>query len=532
MIRRTPPFLTPTANIPHALSTAAGLEPYSGPWDRQRAAHLVRRSSFGAIKREVDRALNDGSATATVSRLIATAQSDPLPEAPSWYSRSGSTGTDEIYDLQRTWLEAMRSKGLIEKMTLFWHHHFVTQWTANAGKASNSVGHLTYDYYKLLRFHALGNFRTMVYNVGLNPAMLIYLDGFVNEKGQANENYGRELLELFTMSQYAPDGNENYTEQDIKEVARALTGWVVTSGNRASFDPARHDRSTKTIMGRTDLFDYDGVIDLIFDIRAPQIAHYICRKLYCFFVRAMPDEGLVADLAQVFLASNFEIAPVIKALLTSEHFYDDSFIAGRIKSPVELLVGFLREAEMTPNRDLLDNLREILSPMALNQELFNPPNVAGWPGLNPPGADGRPGHYTWLSTSTLPDRWDTLERFLSGTNGNNYDPFTLVQKISDPSDPFRLPTDLAEMMIPVPLDEAGIFDVEENFGGDPAFPPPSEFLGGPKHAVNLAKILLNGSPHYEWPRFTDQNPENEEEARENLLRFLSYLIQLPEYQLT
>ena len=168
MIRRSFPVFTPSANSPRTRATAAGLAPYSGPWDRRRAAHLVRRSSLGAIQREVDRALNDGSAT--VSRLIATALSDPLPETPSWYSRSGSTGTEEIYDLQRTWLETMRGKGLIEKMTLFWHHHFVTQWTANAGKASNSVGHLTYDYYKLLRRHALGNFRTLVYHVGLNPA--------------------------------------------------------------------------------------------------------------------------------------------------------------------------------------------------------------------------------------------------------------------------------------------------------------------------------------------------------------------------
>ena len=150
----------------------------------------------------------------------------------------------------------------------------------------------------------------------------------------------------------------------------------------------------------------------------------------------------------------------------------------------------------------------------------------------PPGADGQPGHYTWLTTGTLPDRWDTLERFLFGANGNNYDPFTLAQKVSDPSDPFRLPSDLAETLLPVPLHEVGIFDVEENFGGDPALPPPREFLDGPGYAVNLSKILLNGSPHYEWPRFADGNPENEAEAREQLLRFLSYLVQLPEYQLT
>ena len=291
VIRRTPPAFSPEKR--QHLQPASGLAPYGGPWDRRRAAHLVRRTSFGAIKREVDRALNDGSATAAVARLTAAAQGDPLPEAPSWYSRNGSTGTEEIYDLQRTWLEAMRNKGFIEKMTLFWHNHLVTQWTANQGKASNSVGHLTYDYYKLLRFHALGNFRTLVYNIGTNPAMLIYLDGFVNEKGQANENYGRELLELFTMGQYGPDGSENYTEQDIKEIARALTGWDVNNSNRATFDPARHDRTSKTIMGQTDLFDYDGVIDLIFEVRASQIAHYVCRKLYSFFVQPVPDEAVV-----------------------------------------------------------------------------------------------------------------------------------------------------------------------------------------------------------------------------------------------
>lgn len=532
MIRRSLPPLSPSEDRQDPRAAAHGLSPLSSAWDRRRAAHLVRRTSFGAIKREVDRALNDGSATAAVSRLIETARTTPLPEAPSWYNSSSSTGTNEIYDLQRTWLEAMRNLGLIEKMTLFWHNHFVTQWSANQGKASNSVGHLTYDYYKLLRFHALGNFRTLVYNIGLNPAMLIYLDGFVNQKGQANENYGRELLELFTMGQYGPNGSENYSEQDIKEAARALTGWDVNNGNNATFDPARHDRNSKTIMGKTDLYDYDGVIDLIFAERSQQIAHHICRKLYSFFVQPTPDEAFVSQLAQVFLANNFEIAPVVEMLFASEHFYHDSLIAARIKSPVELLIGFLREAELTPNQELLDNLREILTPTALNQELFNPPNVAGWPGINPPGADGQPGHYSWLTTGTLPDRWNTLERFLFGENGNTYDPFSLAQKISDPSDPFRLPTDLAETFLPVALDEVGIFDIEEGFGGDPALPPPDEFLNGPAYAVNLSKILLNGTPHYEWPRFGDDDPENEEEARELLLRYLSYLIQLPEYQLT
>lgn len=530
-------FLSPPRKAFHkskslAHESQAGLEPYTGSWTRDQAAHLIRRTGFGAIKRDVDRALLGGTATAAVNRIIDTAIADPIAEAPTWYARSSSTGTTEIYELQHMWFEAMRTKGFIEKVTLFWHNHFVTQWAANQGKASNSVGHLTYDYYKLLRFYALGNFKSLVFNMGLNPAMLIYLDGFVNEKGHANENYGRELLELFTMGQYGPDGSLNYTEQDIKEIAKALTGWVVTSNNKASFVPSRHNQGNKTYFGQTGTFGYDDVIDHVFELRDNQIAHFICRKLYCFFVQSIPDEAIVAELAQIFTTNNFEIAPVLRTLLSSAHFYDPSFVASRIKSPVEMLIGFLAETELTPNRDLLEGIREALLPINLNQELFNPPNVAGWPGINPPGADGKPGHYTWLTTRTLPDRWRNVDEFLAGAYGTSYDPFALAQKVSDPSDPFRLPTDLADTLLPVPLQETGVFDIDEAFGGDPDLPPPNEFLSGPKHSINLTKIMLNGTPHYEWPRFEGGDPENVEEARELLVGYMRYLIQLPEYQLT
>lgn len=423
----------------------------------------------------------------------------------------------------------MRSDALIEKLTLFWHNHFATEWAVIEGKTSASVGHLTYDYYRLLRLNALGNVRTLVYEVGLNPAMLVYLDGFVNEVGQANENYARELLELFTMGQYGPDGSRNYTEQDIKELARALTGWTVGSDRRATFNANRHDSGTKTILGRTGSFGYDEVIDVLFDERADAIAVFLCRKLYCFFVQARPEETVVRGLADVLLANDFEIAPVIQTLLSSTHFYDDAFIAARIKSPVELLVGVLRETELTPTSALLEAMREALTPNALNQELFNPPNVAGWPGLNPPSADGQPGHYIWLTTGTLPDRWDFLDAILHEAS---YDPFAVAQKISDPSDPLRLPTDLAEAFLPVPLPEVGIHDIEAPFGGNPNFAPPAAFLEGPAHAVNLSKILLNGTPHYEWPRFDEQQPTHVEEARILLRRFMTYLVQLPAYQLT
>ena len=514
-----------------AQASATGLAPYAGPWDRRRAAHLVRRTCFGAIKREVDRALNDGSVAVAVDRILAATAAEPLPDPPGWYTGSSSSNEIErIYDVQRNWFEAMRAKGLSEKLTLFWHNHFVTQYPALQQKSPASVPHLCYDYLTLLRRNALGNFKAFVREVGLDPAMLVYLDGFVNERGAANENYGRELLELFTMGQFDADGSPNYTEADIKEIARALTGWVVTGSGSASFDPSRHDDGVKSFLGRSGSYGYDDVVDILFEVRGQQIARYICRKLYCFFVHAIPDEAIVAELANYFISVDYELSPVLQRLFTSEHFYDETFLASRIKSPVELLVGFVREAELTPTSDFLETLRERL--VRLNQELLNPPNVAGWPGLNPPASDGMPGHRAWLSTSSLPDRWATLDSFINGDAGAPYDPVQLSAKVSDPSNVFRLPTDLAESLLAVPLEHAGIREVEDDFAGNKDIPPPQSFLDGPAYSINLTKIMLNDVPHYYWPYFTNAKEAQEGGAWGMLLAFLTYLIQLPEYQLT
>ncbi len=509
----------------------SGLAPYNGAWDRRRAAHLVRRTSFGAIKREVDQVLADGSAQAALARLLAQAAAEPLPDPPEWYAgNSSANAMERIYDIQRRWFEAMRTKGLREKMTLFWQNHFVTEYPALIQKAPASVPDLCYDYLTLLRRHALGNFKGMVHAVGTNPAMLVYLDGYVNEAGRANENYSRELLELFTMSQFDADGAPNYDEGDVKEIARALTGWVVTSRGTASFDPERHDGGVKSFLGRSGAYGYDDVIDVLFETRGRQIATFVCRKLYCFFVHAVPDEVVVAELADELVAEDFEIAPVLGRLLASTHFFDETFVAARIKSPVELLIGFLREAELTPTSDLLENLRKSL--VKLNQDVLNPPNVAGWPGLNPPGSDGQPGHRAWLTTSTLPDRWALLEKLIYGDAGAAFDPAQLVGKISDPGNPYRLPTDLAETFLAVPLEHAGIREIEEPLPGSTKVPPPRSFEEGPAYSINLTKILLGNVHHYEWPYFT-----NEQEARQSgawalLQAFTTYLIQLPEYQLT
>lgn len=521
------------ARAPQAATGAAraSTSPYTGTWDRRRAAHLVRRTGFGAVKRDVDLALNDGGATAAAERLIAEAKAQPLPDPPLWYSRNTSSSEiEKIYDIQRAWFESMRTGALREKMTLFWHNHFVTEYLAIQTKAPGSPPHLCYDYLTLLRKHALGNFKSFVHAVGLNPAMLVYLDGYVSEKNHANENYGRELLELFTMGQFDADGRPNYTEQDIKELARALTGWVVTGDGKAAFDPERHDAGSKSFLGRTGTYGYDQAVDVVFEARAEAIATYVCRKLYCFFVAAQPDPEIVEALAAQFVSGGFEIAPVVETLLSSEHFYDDTFAASRIKSPLELLIGFLREAELAPTTDMLEELRVRLA--KLNQEVLNPPNVAGWPGLNPPGSDGAPGHRAWLTTSTLPDRWAALEGFIHGAAGPAYDPVQLAAKISDPSNPYRFPTDIAETFLAVPLEHAAIRGSDDPVPGSDRVPLPTSFAEGPAHSINLTKILLGSVPHYDWPYFTTIDEARQNGALTLMRGFVSYLVQLPEYQLT
>ncbi len=508
------------------------LDPYSGPWTRKLAKHLISRTNFGALKRDVDGALLDGNASAAVDRIVDIASGDPTPEPPSWYQGNGSTGQDQVYQLQRDWLDRMRTKGFVEKMTLFWHNHMPTQWSVTDGKSNLSVAHLTYDYYELLRENSLGNFRTMITKIGKNPAMHYYLDGYVNESGHANENFGRELLELFTMGQYGPGNSLNYTETDIKEVARALTGWVVASNRTVIFASNRHDPGSKTFFGQTGNFGYDDVMTIVFAQRETQIATYIARKLYAYFVSAVPDETVCAALAADLVASGFDIAPVVKRLLKSEHFFNTTFVGGRIKSPIEMVVGFLREAEIDPSNQLLDAIRDLLTPSNLGQEPLNPPNVAGWPGLNPPDASGDPGHHQWLTTSTLPDRWNTLSNIIYERTGAAYDPVDLIVKISDPSDPFRVAIDLAETLIPISLAETGIRTVEEAFGGDPNFPVPDAILNGPEHYVNLSKILLDGAPFYDWPPIVDASSAGTDDVRALLRAYLSYLVQLPAYQLT
>jgi len=250
-----------------------------------------------------------------------------------------------------------------EKMTLFWHNHFVS----SLQKVRSPQ--LLYRQNALLRSHALGNFGGLLHAVARDPAMLVYLDNAISRKGQPNENFARELMELFTL------GEGTYSEQDVKEAARAFTGWSVDpdSGDFMFRQPA-HDDGVKTILGRSGSFDGRAVLDIL--LAQPQTAEFVTGKLWREFVSPVPDPVEVRRIASAFRASGYDIRVALNALLVSDAFYAPQNRAALIKSPVELVVGTLRQFDFTT----AGVMPFVVTTNQLGQRLFAPPNVKGWPG--------------------------------------------------------------------------------------------------------------------------------------------------------
>ncbi len=510
------PALTP-------LSISAGLEPQTAPLDQLSAAHLLRRTSFGAAPEQVEGYLGQIAADVAAD-LVQAAAETPMPDPPEWINET-APGRDATQEQRRAYQQANRERlrewvadwyqrmveyGLREKMTLFWHNHFVTQVETYRGAP------LAYRYLTALRTHALGNFKDFVRAIGLDPAMLIYLNGIQNRVGAPNENYGRELLELFTMRQFDGQGNENYTQQDIEEIARALTGWRINESDyTVSLIPNRFDDGEKTFFGRTGQWGYDDVIDIIFEERAAQIAEFIARKLYGEFIYAAPDETLVAELAQIFLDNDFEITPVVNALLGSAHFFDQQVIGAHIKSPVEMLVALILELDIVPGPETFNFLNRVSEP--LQQALLSPPNVAGWE-----------GHHTWLNTTTYVSRGNLITEVLQRQGTDRLNLVALAEKLHDPEDPnaaFTLPVALAEHLLAVPLDLLDLHVSQEPFAGDLITNPiPTEIENGPTYARNLAKLFLADTPWYEWNLQTGG-------ASRVISSYIQLLNFLPEFQL-
>jgi uncharacterized protein (DUF1800 family) len=274
--------------------------------------------------------------------------------------------------LNEAWLKQLSETDaqLREKMTLFWNNHFA----CNIGNAFCEQ-----ELNNIERENALGNFKTMLLQVSQSPAMLQFLNNQQNQKGHPNENFARELMELFTL------GRGHYTEQDIKESARAFTGWAFDGKTGVyAFRPKAHDDGSKTFLGKSGNFMGEDIIDII--AQNKQTAVFISTKLYRYVVNDMPDAGHVNEMAEVFYKANYEITPLLEYVFHADWSYDDKNIGNLVKSPVELLTGLNRQFYISyQNPDVLMQFQR-----TLDQVLFRPPNVAGWPG-------GR----NWIDSSTL-----------------------------------------------------------------------------------------------------------------------------------
>jgi uncharacterized protein (DUF1800 family) len=393
------------------------------------ARHLLNRASFAAGPAEIE-AFAGLTREQAVDRLLSSAGKPAVTPPPAWMGtpfeslrRFRGMSPEErklalrelfqkAFELQSWWLTEMlvTPSPLTEKMTLFWHNHFVSS------QQKVRSPQLMYGQNVLLRRHALGNFGALLHAIARDPAMVIYLDSASNRKGQPNENFAREVMELFTL------GEGHYTENDVKEAARAFTGWSVEP-DRGEFVFRRraHDDGAKTVLGRTGNLEGDAVLGIL--LAQPQTAELIVTKLWREFVAPDPDPGEVRRIAQVFRDSGYEIRPALRALLTSDAFYAPGNRAVLIKSPVELVVGTLRQFSFATG----EPLPFVLGVALLGQNLFSPPNVKGWPGGE-----------TWINSTTLLARKAFLDRLFRveemramAAEGGGFEPPKIAARMAD-----------------------------------------------------------------------------------------------------
>jgi uncharacterized protein (DUF1800 family) len=278
---------------------------------------------------------------------------------------------EDLKNLNILWLEEMINgeAQLREKMSLFWHGHF-------ACRVINS--YFQQELLQVIRENALGNFKDLLRAVSKSASMLNFLNNQQNKKKKPNENFAREVMELFTM------GRGNYTETDVKEAARAFTGWGVNLQGQFEFRRNQHDTDSKTILGKTGNWDGDDVLDIL--LQQKQTASFICKKMYKYFVNEKVDDAKVEWLSNRFYNNGYDIKKLMEDIFTSDWFYEEKNIGTKIKSPIELLAGIRRLLPMQMQNDQA----QLLFQRTLGQILFYPPNVAGWPG-------GK----NWIDSSTL-----------------------------------------------------------------------------------------------------------------------------------
>jgi hypothetical protein len=367
------------------------------PWGRKWAAHLYRRAGFGASREDLNEAERIGPDATLELLLRGRPEAQDAAETLVDIGRIAASH-DDGGQLRSWWLYCMLQGGhpLREKMTLFWHNHFATSLV----KVQDPE--LMFRQNVLLREHALGRFGPMLQAISKDTAMLVWLDAATNVKGRPNENYARELMELFSL------GVGHYTEADIREAARAFTGWR-TDGVGFSFDARLHDGGYKTVLGQTGTWDGGDVVRIV--LVQPASARFLVRKLYQFLVseNANPPDSLLEPLCDAFRRSDYDIAALVRTILASQHFYSAYAFRQRVKGPVEYVLGAVQAVYRSYSEGDAD-FRPIPPQVlvgridAMGQSLFAPPNVKGWRGGT-----------SWLNTSTTLERDNFAEALAMGT---------------------------------------------------------------------------------------------------------------------
>jgi uncharacterized protein (DUF1800 family) len=400
-----PPAPAALYRPPGPLDLATALEPYAGPWGVRQAAHLYRRAGFGGSPDDVARATSAGM-RASVDGFIRFADASALPTQPQLdddrptpgqrkaliaaAAQAGATPQSDAAIMQarkaiglahrdnmiamETWfLDRMINTPapLQEKMTLFWHGHFTSAY--QKGIPAQALVNQN----NLFRANALGNIRELTLKVSQDPAMVRYLDNAQNVKAHPNENYARELMELFTL------GIGNYTETDVRESARAFTGWGIDRDYNFQDFPARHDDGSKTFLGKTGNFTGRDIVEIIFT--QPAAATLFAKDLLNFFVYSDPEPALIDAVAALLRKNDYNLQPVMSIVLRSNLFYSDRAYRALVKSPVQFVVGSYQLFGINQSDNVaLGALRR------MGQILFLPPNVKGWDGGS-----------AWLNSQTV-----------------------------------------------------------------------------------------------------------------------------------
>jgi len=532
--------------LPDSKRTTSYLNQYSGTWSEVQVLQLLNRTMFGVKAADIQTLLNMDMSDA-VDYLLSNIPAAPSPPVNN-YSGPGNTDITGVafgqpwvtapvgdgtlndyrrYSYKAWWFGLMLNQNLSiqEKMVFFWHNHFATQ-TYVVGDAR-----LSYNHNVLLRNNALGNFQTFVNLVTTDPAMLMYLNGNSNTSNDPDENYGRELQDLFTIGE---NNNPNYTEDDVKAASRVLTGWRVNNTTLGSFFvPQVHDTGDKqfssfynntVISGQGGANGANETTELISMIFTKfETAHTLCTDLYRFFVyyNITPDidTNVIIPLAQILVNNNFEILPVLQCLFKSEHFYDPNNAGCYIKSPLDFIVGIYRTFNLQISSGLDAGttyaLWDYLQVYGINLglDLGDPPNVAGWmPFYQSPAF-----YEIWINSNTYPLRQEFAKMMLSsGFNAGTSTTLTIdvlgfTQQYANASDPDMLINYLVSLLLGMSISAT--------------------------EQTNLKTILLSGQIANSywtaaWNNFvTDPSTENTSVVYNRLSALYTALLTLPEFQL-